>query len=168
MKPVHYVPKMPSRTEEAVSPVIATILMVAITVVLAVAVYVGVSHYGIASSTPIAGSLAEMTTTTDSVTLQLTYSTPASMSNLGNIHLSLLNPSGATVASWTSPITVGSAYASNVTGLTITITNPDGSTTALESGATMVLTFPSGTNFYGDVFDISYTGNTGTISTTLS
>ncbi|MGC8497807.1 MAG: archaellin/type IV pilin N-terminal domain-containing protein [Thermoplasmata archaeon] len=46
--------------EDAVSPVIATILMVAITVVLAATVYILVSHYtSVGATTPFLGSLAE-------------------------------------------------------------------------------------------------------------
>jgi len=45
--------------EDAASPVIATILMVAITVVLAATVYILVSHYtSVGATTPLTASLA--------------------------------------------------------------------------------------------------------------
>ncbi|MGC8696794.1 MAG: archaellin/type IV pilin N-terminal domain-containing protein, partial [Conexivisphaera sp.] len=63
--------------EDAVSPVIATILMVAITVVLAATVYILVSHYtSTGATTPFAGSLAEQSSTSTSVTVVLTFTTP--------------------------------------------------------------------------------------------
>jgi len=47
------------KKEKAVSPVIATILMVAITVVLAATVYILVSHYtSVGAATPLTASLA--------------------------------------------------------------------------------------------------------------
>ena len=66
--------------KEAVSPVIATILMVAITVVLAAVLYVMVSGYFIDPNTPLAGSFTQDGNSIPgkgNATLRLAISTPS-------------------------------------------------------------------------------------------
>lgn len=165
MKAVHYVKVhgFLHRKDKAVSPVIATILMVAVTVVLAVTVYVMVSHYGSGGAAPISGSFAEMTSTSNSVTLQFTYTIPANMTTLNDIHMTLLSGAGTVLAT----LTVGSGLTvtSSSTSYTMTISNPaPGVNGALMSGSILTI---SGASLPGDVLDLTYSGNTGTVSVTL-
>ena len=155
------------RKEEAVSPVIGTILMVAVTVVLAATVFLMVGHFGTGGSAPMAGSLATMTETSSSITLQLTYSIPANMTTLTDIHFALLSPAGATLATFT--VGTGSntlvVTSTNNASFSMKISNPDvNDKTAVESGAIIVL---SGSNLSGDVLDLTYSSNSGSISLTL-
>lgn len=96
--------------EEAVSPIIATILMVAITVVLAATVYILVSYYTPGPG-PLVGSLVEEQSGSDTVALQLTLESPTSLTNPKDVNLQIVNVS-ATGSGWTV--------------VNATITNPDG------------------------------------------
>ncbi len=76
------------KREEAVSPVIATILMVAITVVLAATVYILVSHYtSVGATTPLTATLSEVTEGGGTVIFSLSLSTPSNITHDSNIHL---------------------------------------------------------------------------------
>ncbi len=100
--------------DDAVSPVIATILMVAVTVVLAAAVYLLVSYYS-PGSVPLYGSLTEQSigSSTNSTTLLLSLGQPTVLKNPSDIHIQILNlSSDSTGAGWTIQ--------------NVTITNPDG------------------------------------------
>ncbi|MEM3846444.1 MAG: archaellin/type IV pilin N-terminal domain-containing protein, partial [Candidatus Parvarchaeota archaeon] len=87
--------------ERAVSPVIATILLIAITVVLAAALYVSLGHFGTGSAAPLTGSFGVMQSTSDSATLQLTYTIPTNMTTLSNVHITLLSTTGAVLTTFT-------------------------------------------------------------------
>ena len=170
--------------EDAVSPVIATILMVAITVVLAATVYILVSHYtSVGATTPLAGSLAVNSEGSGSsvyyYNLTLTYSTPANMTNLNNFHL-LVSSSGATfkfgslLGFSTLSTSALSKLTSQVSGSVpaYVIVNPNGELVGstnnnyIGSGAIIVLVsssaLPSGTSI-----SVTYSGYSGTVSTTL-
>ncbi len=76
------------KREEAVSPVIATILMVAITVVLAATVYILVSHYtSVGATTPLTATLSEISEGGGSVIFSLSLSTPSDITHDSDIHL---------------------------------------------------------------------------------
>jgi len=172
--------------EDAVSPVIATILMVAITVVLAATVYILVSHYtSVGANTPLTATLSETTEGGGFVVFSLSLSTPSNITPASDIHLTV---SGANI---TSPTTFtyhgglksspdywisSSAIAKNATGATqyyvvITFTDPNGlaaNTTAnyVASGATMnvyIVTVPSSSSSFTPSITAS-----GTVSNTVS
>jgi flagellin-like protein len=152
--------------EDAVSPVIATILMVAITVVLAATVYILVSHYTTGSSTPLAATLAETSETSTTATLSLTYTAPASMSNPSSATITLTGAQlGSNVLKWTG--TVGTSSPTNDSKWKIEITNPDASTGTIESGATITITGPPGVVWSGITVTLTYKGYTGSATTTL-
>jgi len=129
--------------DKGVSPVIATILMVAITVVLAATVYLMVSGYMTGPShPPIAGSLFVSETsvptksTTGSYTLTLSMSTPASASpSAVNIAIN-----GTIVAK--GNLTAGTPISFKVDGLSGSITWHNLSGNGLvSSGDTFTLSF---------------------------
>jgi flagellin-like protein len=172
-----------TKGEDAVSPVIATILMVAVTVVLAAAVYLLVSYYT-PSPVPLYGSLTEQSTGTssNSTTLLLTLGQPTVLKNPSYFHMQILNlSSGSTGVGWTIQ--------------NVTITNPDGTVlymdtfissgnvwtsdkaipvdgaTSIESSAFITIIFHTTGKpvVMSDLeVKISYTGTTGSIYTQLS
>lgn len=159
-----------TKKEEAVSPIIATILLVAITVVLAATLYLTLGHYGAGSAVPMAGSLTSMDQTSTSITVQLTYTAPTNMTNLPGVKMELFSTSG--VPSTFSALTAGTNdLTSTVTGLSgVTIYNPaSGVTNALMSGATIVLTGTAAdiSALSGETLQLSYTGSSGDISVVL-
>ncbi len=90
------------RDEEGVSPVIATILMVAITVVLAATLYMMVSDPGGAGKSPIAGTLTyndkESHPSEGNATFHLNMNTPSSIDTT-KVRISLLDSKGKKVGS---------------------------------------------------------------------
>jgi flagellin-like protein len=147
--------------EDAVSPVIATILMVAITVVLAATVYILVSHYASTSAaTPMSGTLT-------SIGAPEVYKTPATLGPmLGGLTVS------TTYAfyNFTVQITPSSILMDK---LTITITGYSGSAdisiASYAAGASSV-TYSTGSTTYtwtgqpgaltsGGVFSVAIVGN---------
>ncbi len=161
--------------EDAVSPVIATILMVAITVVLAATVYILVSHYTTGASTPLAATITEQSETSTTATLSLSFTSPASLSNPTGL---TFNVGGSSLTFYsTGELWDHSAVAiASYTGYAITITNPDGTSvvsgTAISSGATITITYYSSgtatsTTWSGVSVSLTYTGYTGSASTTL-
>jgi flagellin-like protein len=169
------------KKEKGVSPVIATILMVAITVVLASAVYIMVSGYmGGAPSKPVALSFNVQPTSSSDVftvisgNITITASTPLIITitnSSGTQTITLSGPSSST-SPWvkSSPgVTVSSTtyyvYAqwTSVTGsylaaggsitLTVAATTPSSSTPGypLSPGTTVTFTY-HGTSFYSYTF----------------
>ncbi len=136
------------KSEEAVSPVIATILMVAITVVLAATVYILVSHYTSAGApTPLAATLAEQSESGGTATFSLSLSSPSSITNPSSIHISVSGPgiSGTLSLAYTAGAT-DYWMAENGSGsdyfIVVTFTNTNGipagtSDNYVSSGATM-------------------------------
>ncbi|MCL5789061.1 MAG: hypothetical protein M1290_01180 [Candidatus Thermoplasmatota archaeon] len=169
--------------DDAVSPVIATILMVAVTVVLAAAVYLLVSYYT-PGPVPLYGSLTEQPTVagSNSTTLLLTLAQPTVLKNPSDFHMQIVNlSSSSTGAGWTIQ--------------NVTITNPDGTVlymdtftssgniwtsvkaipidgaTSIESSAFITIVFhTNGKPVVLSDFEvkISYSGTTGSITTQLS
>jgi flagellin-like protein len=113
------------KNREAVSPVIATILMVAITVVLAAVLYVMVMGFGTGPGTTATGALSVTDKSTTTATIQLTS---ISKNDVGNDTVEVIVSGGAYTAgsavlmpvpsgrSATAPIAVG--YYIHLTGLT--------------------------------------------------
>ncbi len=87
---------------EGVSPVIATILMVSITVVLAATVYIMVSGMFAHSERPISGTLtyrADLSNRTSGhVVFELVFSSPA-VPTVNDVHVKLLDKNGSVVSS---------------------------------------------------------------------
>ena len=171
------------KKEKAVSPVIATILMVAITVVLAATVYILVSHYtSVGATTPLTASLAVdnegMGNLTNSAgklrtvyyyNLTITLSTPVNLTNIANVHITANgNPVVFSTLNYNSLSGTAQAVA---TGSTPTIeylvSNTNGvlENTYIQSGST--ITIVSNINLSGDTVSLTYTGYSGTVSTTL-
>ncbi len=150
------------KREEAVSPVIATILMVAITVVLAATVYVLVSHYTtVGANRPLTASLAEISESGGAVSFSLTLSSPSNITSPSNIGLSVSGPGitgslGLKYTAGTSSVNGTPGYWSAENGsstyyIVVTITNPNGvvvgsgtSSNYVASGATINLYVTSG------------------------
>jgi len=161
--------------EDAVSPVIATILMVAITVVLAATVYILVSHYtSTGASVPLAATLSVINEGQGGTTgspiyyynLSLSLTTPVSFASPGNIHITV---NGNTVSQ-------GSSGSSSGTGsLYAYIINPDdngvkgwttgGTDASVLSGATIEIV--SSTPLSGETVSLTYPGYTGAATVTL-
>jgi len=186
------------KKEKAVSPVIATILMVAITVVLAATVYILVSHYtSVGAATPLTASLAvdnegvghptpSGTTSSGTTTYQVYYynltitlSTPVNLTNMANVHITV---NGNQVVLSTIPISTGITAATYLynTALNVAEENPSTTPTVqylvlntngepvntyIQSGST--ITIVSNINLSGDTVSLTYTGYSGTVSTTL-
>ncbi len=159
------------KKEDAVSPVIATILMVAITVVLAATVYILVSHYtSTGATTPFAGSLAEQSSSASAVSLVLTFTTPGSPIPVSDVNIQITVNGAVTQLVSKGVFTAGAG----ITG--ITISNPDGSPAAfgttpqgnIESGAILSFALGSGTSLSGDTITLTVSGYSGSASTVIS
>ncbi|MEM4057986.1 MAG: archaellin/type IV pilin N-terminal domain-containing protein [Thermoplasmata archaeon] len=134
--------------DKGVSPVIATILMVAITVVLAATVYLMVSGYMTGPShPPLAASLTPMETNTGYYNMTLELTTPAAITNASLINFAWNGTAMhyyASVKSWTSGsinITYKNVVGSNniVSGDIFQITSPSWDLT----GSTIIMSVPS-------------------------
>ena len=165
------------KKEKAVSPVIATILMVAITVVLAATVYILVSHYtSVGAATPLTASLAVDNEGTGNpngagtvyyYNLTITLSTPVNLTNIANVHITVNgNP---VVLSSTSILSSAASIVAAAKGNTVYYlvfnTNGQPVNTYIQSGST--ITIVSNSNLSGDTVSLTYTGYSGTVSTTL-
>ena len=86
--------------EEGVSPVIATILMVAITVVLAATLYLMVGNMGTGGDTPVAGSLTYVSSVSDpakgNATFEVVLNTPDNP-KIGDVNIKVLDDKGNVV-----------------------------------------------------------------------
>ena len=151
------------KKEEGVSPVIATILMVAITVVLAATVWLLVSGYLGGTSQP-------------SLTASLTYDTQNSNPAQGEVYLTVAmsNPSTADFTKVTISIEgkTGTLGSSGTTTITLTsgakyniaIMDNDGNS-KLSSGDIIHISYDSGgsaSDISGAIVTLSVTGYTGT------
>ena len=167
------------KKEKAVSPVIATILMVAITVVLAATVYILVSHYtSVGAATPLTGSLTVDNEGTGQPSgaskpvyyynLTITLSTPANLTNIANVHITV-NGKPVTISSATGPTAIAAAalWIAQNGGVYYLVTNTNGATenTYIQSGST--ITIIGNNSLSGDTVSLTYTGYSGTVSTTL-
>jgi len=166
------------KKEKGVSPVIATILMVAITVVLASAVYLMVSGYiGSAPSKPVAMSFNVVPTSSSDVftvvsgNISITPSTPLIITitnSSGTTTITLTKPSSSTSAWVPSSTSVGGHYVyanwTSVTGsylaaggsITLTVSSSPtapstGPVNPLSPGTTVTFTY-HGTSFYSYSF----------------
>jgi len=167
------------KKEKAVSPVIATILMVAITVVLAATVYILVSHYtSVGATTPLTASLAVDNEGTGQPSgaakpvyyynLTITLSTPANLTNIANVHITVNgNPVVLSKETGTTALATTASNAAGGTTIYYLVFNTNGAlvTTYIQSGSTITIVSPS--NLSGDTVSLTYTGYSGTVSTTL-
>ncbi|MGC8645302.1 MAG: archaellin/type IV pilin N-terminal domain-containing protein [Thermoplasmata archaeon] len=160
--------------EEGVSPIIATILMVAITVVLAVSVYALVYYYT-PGPLPLVGTLTEESSGNNTVTLLLVLSEPNVLKTPGDFHLRIINSSNigsgwrAVNASILNPdgsivIIPGFTASGNIwTSETAIAAN---SSITIQSGAFITINFASQgkpVNFHDMSVVILYSGASGTI-----
>ena len=155
------------KKEKGVSPVIATILMVAITVVLASAVYLMVSGYiGSSPSKPVAIGVVPTNTATATQFLISSGSIAISSSTPLIITLNQLSP-GETdpviikITSATSgpisDITYPPSGPSSV--LNANLYNPGSSSTVLGAGSTITISYNNGPLPSGAIVTFTYNGN---------
>jgi flagellin-like protein len=151
------------KKEKGVSPVIATILMVAITVVLASAVYLMVSGYiGSSPSKPVAIGVVPTNTATATQFLISSGSIAISSSTPLLITLNQLSPGETTpvtikITSATSgPI---SDITSSPSGVTVNLYNPGSSSTVLGAGSTITISYNNGPLPSGAIVTFTYNGN---------
>jgi len=166
------------KKEKAVSPVIATILMVAITVVLAATVYILVSHYtSVGATTPLTASLAVDNEGTGNpnnagtvyyYNLTITLSTPVNLTNIANVHITV-NGNQVVLSSATGASALASVASTVATkgGVEYLVFNTNGQpvNTYIQSGST--ITIVSNSNLSGDTVSLTYTGYSGTVSISL-
>ena len=152
------------KEEEGVSPVIATILMVAITVVLAATLYLMVGNMGGSQNTPVAGSLSYVSAVSDphptqaknrsiiasNATFEVVLNTPSNP-KIGDISISILTSAGARAPT-------------NVTYGIIHITSDSNH---LKSGDRIYITNSDGMDLHGYQVLISIAGYAGTITGTV-
>jgi flagellin-like protein len=172
------------KKEKGVSPVIATILMVAITVVLASAVYLMVSGYMHGPSTTIFASaqIQQLGSSTE-VTITNVQGGEILISTTSPLIVTVTIPGSSSPASFSipsssiplSPSPSSSApfnYTDTTSGITISGTLYFDSKTGVTAGSTIIFTYPS-TNSTptqlptGTTITISYSSNTlwtGTVS----
>ena len=137
------------RKEEGVSPVIATILMVAITVVLAATVYIMVSGIlGGGGSAPVSGSLTYLSqySTTSNATFQISLSNPTNP-KVSDLSVKVLNTDGKVVS--------GSSFG---------VIHINSDPTHVKSGDHIYVTLSSGSFESGYQVIISIAGYSGTIT----
>jgi len=144
------------RKDDAVSPVIATILMVAITVVLAAVLYVMVM--GMTSTQQISQPLGLNQQSKTASTVNILISSAPDGATTDGASISYTHggtPAGVTATLYNAAGTVVANYTS--TGFDATVT--------LTSGMTLVVTPTSGSVSAGDVITISSSQNTFSTST---
>ena len=150
------------KKEKGVSPVIATILMVAITVVLASAVYLMVSGYiGSSPSKPVAISVVvtntptgtEFTISSGSLTISTVTPLIITVSPLSPGSTGPAGPYTATISSTSNPSFPSSS------GLSITIYNPGSSTSTISAGTIITISYISGPLPTGSIVTFTYNGN---------
>jgi flagellin-like protein len=128
------------KKEKGVSPVIATILMVAITVVLASAVYLMVSGYiGSAPSKPVALGVSPSTNAT--ATQFLITSGNISLSTSSPLIITIAPTSGAPVSATLDSVATPS---SQPTGYTVHVFTPTPQTKYLTAGTTISISVGTG------------------------
>jgi archaeal flagellin N-terminal-like domain len=166
------------KKEKAVSPVIATILMVAITVVLAATVYILVGHYtSVGTATPLTASLTvdnegighPAGKTVYYYNLTITLSTPVNITNLANVHITANGIQVVLPQNSYNSLSETASNVANTGGNTIEylVSNTNGvlENTYIQSGST--ITIVSNINLSGDTVSLTYAGYSGTVSTTL-
>ena len=169
--------------EDAVSPVIATILMVAITVVLAATVYILVSHYtSTGATTPFTATLSEQSSSGNNVVLVLSFTTPNTALTLSKVNILITGLSVATVSAnkvyvnITNPNGEADAYNGTVAaaGTTISVSSTDlsGGSYPIASGATIEIglgnSVPATFTWSGATISLTYSGYSGSATTVLS
>ncbi len=136
--------------DQAVSPVIATILMVAITVVLAAVLYVMVSGLITTPTTPSSGWGINLGKSGDGSNWTLSFTTVPSGALQANTFVTVTTGSGAAISTATNVAMLniraggsGTGYGMYYTPLT-TITGPSAPITAGDTLRLSVAVFPSG------------------------
>jgi Protein of unknown function (DUF1628). len=167
--------KIYNEKEDAVSPVIETILMVTITLVLAATVYILVSHYtSVGATIPLIASLAVNNegqgTGVYFYNLTITVSTPADLTNMANVHI-VVNGNKVTPStdSYLASVVsdVSKAAKNGVTVVEYIVYNTNGAieSSYIQGGSTIVLV--SSSNLSSDTVSLKYSGCSGIFSTTL-
>ncbi len=154
------------KKEEGVSPVIATILMVAITVVLAATVYVMVAGIGTGGTNKLVANLTYDQVKSDpkngDVYINVAMSNPSS-ADWGKVTIVVTLSDGTTgkvtLSSNSGSITLGSSTA------TVTVMDLDGST-SLSDGDVLHIS-GSGIDFSGATISLSISGYSGSSSVTV-
>lgn len=164
--------------EEGVSPIIATILMVAVTVALAATVYILVSYYT-PTGTPFVGSMTVVSATGNTTVVQLTLASPTSLGSPSNFHLQIVNSSSvgagwiiqnATVTNPDGTVLYMNAFTTSGNIWTSNGAKPSSGATSIESGAMITITFHSASGqvvFSNMKIVATYAGSPGSASTTL-
>ena len=143
------------------SPVIATILMVAITVVLAATLYLMVGNMGTGGNAPVAGSLSYVSQVSDphptsgasNATFQVTLNTPDNP-KMGDVSISVLD-------------STGNPAASTVTSGVLHIVSDNTLKDHLKSGDRIYITDSTGADLHGYQVIISISGYSGTVTGTV-
>ena len=151
------------KKEKGVSPVIATILMVAITVVLASAVYLMVSGYiGSSPSKPVALGVVPSTTSTGT---QFLISS-GSVTPTTTTPLIITVTSGSTTYTFSIQSASGGTFYSNGTTpvnngnfVKVTVYNPSSSATSIGAGSTITISYNNAPLPSGSTVTFTYNGN---------
>lgn len=149
----------------AVSPIIATILLVAITVVLAAVLYVLVSQYtkSGSGSTPLSITFSNPITAKDKNGVNYDNVTISASSGLttGMFGLKITTATGGTVSGWTAAKLFG---ASGTLLATFTLSSASwDNVVAVNNSETLELVSPSGTSVAGDTLN-AYSLGSATVS----
>ncbi len=147
--------------EEGVSPVIATILMVAITVVLAATVYIMVAGMGSGGTNKLVVGLnyqAQQSDPSSKVVFRVSMSNPSSAA-FTKVKVVILDSSGAAVGN----STLSASGTATIGSYTVKIQDMDGSG-SLTDGDNLVI---SGGNLKGYTISLSISGYSGNAQQTV-
>ncbi len=139
--------------EEGVSPVIATILMVAITVVLAATLYLMVGNMGTTTSNQTSGSFSVQPI--DSKTYKVSFSKIVPDTSITKLKLVVQNGSASDTFTWSSD-TSGTAGSSTTSNTNVVVTYYDlADNHVINSGDYLTLTVKSGNTYQVTLLDSS-------------
>ena len=163
--------------EESVSSVVAIVLMIIITVIIAISVLIYATHITHSiSKVPFYGSLVETASSNTTVKMILTFSSPSTPLENGNLYVSISNVAGSGVGPYyvtlllgTHPVQTGATVTITIAGsaatiMYVNITNPDGS---IGPSGTASITAGFTGSWTGASISMTDSGLVGTISMTL-
>jgi len=149
--------------------------MVAITLVLAATVYILVSHYtSVGATIPLIASLAVNNEGQETgvyfYNLTITVSTPADLTNMANVHIvvngnKVTSSTDSYLASVVSDVSTAAKNGVTVVEYIVYNTYVAIESSYIQSGSTIVLV--SSSNLSGGTVSLTYSGYSGTVSTTL-
>ena len=162
---------------EGVSSVVAIVLMIIITVIIAISVLIYATHITHSiSKVPFYGSLVETSGSSTSVKMILTFSSPSTPLESGNLYVSISNIPGSGVGPYyvtllpgTHPVQTSATITITIAGSAVTIlyvnvTNPDGS---IGPSGTASITAGFTGSWTGTSISMTDSSLVGTVSTTL-